>query len=109
MASSQLFTIVASHSRPSLLTLFYLAIALISRGGMGMGDVKLAAPIGWVSGYFGLNTVLNSSFAAFLLGSLVGVGLMAFGKAGRKSAIPFGPFMLIGQLIGIATLSWRLI
>lgn len=80
---------------------FYLALMIISRGGMGMGDVKLSAAIGLVSGFFGVRIVLVSSFAAYILGSVIGIGLMLAGKAGRKTAIPFGPFMLVGQAIAL--------
>ena len=87
------------------LVAFYFAVALISKGGMGMGDVKLSAAIGLASGYFGVSAILVSSFAAFFLGSFVGILLMIIGKAGRKTAIPFGPFMIVGQFISIATVS----
>jgi leader peptidase (prepilin peptidase)/N-methyltransferase len=80
---------------------FYLLIALISKGGMGMGDVKLSLSVGSISGYFGLRIVLVSSFTAFALGSVIGLLLIFFGKAGRKSAIPFGPFMILGQFVGL--------
>jgi len=80
---------------------FYLALVIISRGGMGMGDVKLSAGLGLVAGYFGLRIVLVGSCAAYILGSFVGVGLMILGKADRKTAIPFGPFMLVGQAIAL--------
>ena len=80
---------------------FYLALLIISRGGMGMGDVKLSAGIGVVSGFFGERIVLVSCFAAYILGSVIGIGLMLAGKAGRKTAIPFGPFMLVGQAIAL--------
>ena len=80
---------------------FYIALMIISRGGMGMGDVKLSAGIGLVSGFFGVHIVLVSSFAAYILGSVIGIGLMLAGKAGRKTAIPFGPFMLVGQAIAL--------
>lgn len=87
------------------LAAFYFAIALISKGGMGLGDVKLSASVGLVSGYFGLNAVFVSSFAAFFCGSLIGLFLMAAKKANRKTPIPFGPFMILGQyvcFIGVA-------
>ena len=87
------------------LVAFYFAIALISKGGMGLGDVKLSASVGLISGYFGLNAVFVSSFAAFFFGSLIGLLLMAAKKANRKTPIPFGPFMILGQyvcFIGVA-------
>ena len=83
------------------LMLFYLLLLIISRGGMGMGDVKLSASIGLISGYFGIHALLTASFSAFSLGALIGIGLMLIGKAGRKTAIPFGPFMIAGQLISL--------
>ena len=66
-----------------------------------MGDVKLSASIGLISGYFGIHALLTASFSAFSLGALIGIGLMLIGKAGRKTAIPFGPFMIAGQLISL--------
>jgi leader peptidase (prepilin peptidase)/N-methyltransferase len=87
---------------------FYLIIALISRGGMGFGDVKLSASIGIASGFFGFNMTMISSFAAFILGSITGLMLMVFGKAGRKTAIPFGPFMILGQLIGFCAINLKI-
>jgi len=84
---------------------FYLAIMIISKGGMGMGDVKLSPSIGLISGFFGLRAVLVSSFAAYILGSVIGVALMIAGRAGRKTAIPFGPFMIVGQIISLLVLS----
>ena len=41
------------------------------------------------------------AFAGFLIGALVGIGLMAVGRAGRKTAVPFGPSMLAGALLAI--------
>ena len=86
---------------------FYLAVGIISRGGMGMGDVKLAGTIGLLSGYFGLQAVLVSSFAAFLIGALVGIVMMIIGSAGRKTAIPFGPFMILGQYISLLAIAFK--
>lgn len=75
---------------------FYLALNLLSRGGMGMGDVKLALTIGLLTGYAGWKQVISASFIAFLVGATVGIVLMAMKRAGRKTALPFGPFMLLG-------------
>jgi leader peptidase (prepilin peptidase)/N-methyltransferase len=41
------------------------------------------------------------AFTAFLVGAVVGIGLIAFAGGGRKTKVPFGPFMLIGAFIGI--------
>jgi leader peptidase (prepilin peptidase)/N-methyltransferase len=81
---------------------FFFALALIAPAGMGMGDVKLSAMLGMALGYLGpWQRVVIGFFAAFLLGAVVGVVLMAARRAGRKSQIPFGPYMAAGTLIGI--------
>jgi leader peptidase (prepilin peptidase)/N-methyltransferase len=80
---------------------FYLVLALVYPAGMGMGDVKLAGPLGMGLAWLGWGEWLVGSFMAFLLGAFVGLGMMLFRGAGRKSAIPFGPFMLGGALLGI--------
>ena len=80
---------------------FYLLLALVYPAGMGLGDVKLAFPLGMALGWVAWSAVIVGTFAAFLLGAVVGVAMMASKRAGRKSAIPFGPFMLLGAMIGI--------
>lgn len=89
-----------------LLTIFYFALNMLSRGGMGMGDVKLAASIGLITGYLGLPYVLTASFAAFFIGSMVGLFMIVIRKATRKTPIPFGPFMIIGTISSIWLTPW---
>ncbi len=79
----------------------YFLLALAYPAGMGLGDVKLAGVVGLYLGWLGWGPWAVGAFAAFLLGGLTGIALMAIGRAGRKSAIPFGPFMLAGALIGV--------
>lgn len=74
----------------------FLVIALVSRGGMGGGDVKLAAMLGV---FLGWQDVLLSFFFTFILGALVGVILIVTKIKSRKDYIPFGPFMALGALI----------
>ena len=83
------------------LFVFYLLLALVYPAGMGMGDVKLSGTLGMALAWLGWGEWLVGSFMAFLLGAFVGLGMMLFRGAGRKSAIPFGPFMLGGALLGI--------
>ena len=77
----------------------FLVVALISPAGMGMGDVKLAGLIGLFLGYLGWGRLAVGFFASFALGAVSGIVLMLAGRAGRKTAIPFGPFMALGALI----------
>jgi leader peptidase (prepilin peptidase)/N-methyltransferase len=68
---------------------------------MGFGDVKLAGVLGLYLGWLGWAPLAVGTLAAFLLGGIVGVALMAGGRAGRKTALPFGPSMLAGALIAL--------
>jgi leader peptidase (prepilin peptidase)/N-methyltransferase len=85
-----------------------LLVALLSRG-MGMGDVKLAALLGVVLGALGLSYVGVAAAAAIILGGLGGVIALVAGK-GRKSKIPFGPYLAAGAVVsafwGPAISSW---
>jgi leader peptidase (prepilin peptidase)/N-methyltransferase len=78
---------------------FLLVAAIAYPGGMGMGDVKLA----FVMGLFLGRDVGVAMLVALLAGSLVGVAIMARkGQAeGRKTAVPFGPFLALGGLVGL--------
>ncbi|MCS5519699.1 prepilin peptidase [Curtobacterium flaccumfaciens] len=80
----------------------YLALALAVPGGMGLGDVKLAGVLGLVLAYLGWGSLAVGSFAAFLLGGTFAVVLLVVRRAGRRSGIPFGPWMLAGAWLGIA-------
>lgn len=78
---------------------FLLAAALAYPRGMGMGDVKLAAVLGLFLG----REVAVALLVALIAGSLVGVALMARrGVAeGRRTAIPFGPFLAFGGVVAL--------
>ncbi|WP_427007034.1 prepilin peptidase [Pseudarthrobacter sp. H2] len=79
----------------------YLLMALAYPGGMGLGDVKLAGLLGMFLGWTGWGELAVGAFAAFLLGGLYSLILLAAGRASRKSGIPFGPWMLLGAWAGI--------
>ncbi|MFJ9024468.1 prepilin peptidase [Streptomyces sp. NPDC102259] len=79
----------------------YLVLHLVNPGGMAYGDVKLALSMGAVLGWYGWATVMLGTFAAFLLGALYGGALAVAGRAGRRTTIAFGPFMLVGTLAGL--------
>ncbi|MFF8642468.1 prepilin peptidase [Streptomyces sp. NPDC015345] len=79
----------------------YFVLFLINPNGMGFGDVKLALALGAALGWYGWGVLLIGTFAGFLLASLYGIALVAARRAGRKTAIPFGPFLLGGAFVGV--------
>ena len=78
---------------------FLLAAALARPGGMGMGDVKLAAVLGLFLGW----EVGVALLVALLAGTIVGVAVIARrGVAeGRRTALPFGPFLALGGMVAL--------
>ena len=73
-------------------------VALAYPRGMGLGDVKLAATMGLFLG----RNVAPAILAALLAGSLVGLAMIArHGASARKQAIPFGPFLALGGVVGL--------
>lgn len=78
----------------------YFVLFLVNPGGMGFGDVKLALGAGAVLGWYGWPTVMLGTFAGFVFGALYGGALVVARKAGRKTAIPFGPFLISGAFAG---------
>jgi len=89
--------------------LLLLILALISRGKMGMGDVKLYASIGAMLGpYVGVLSLLLAAFAA----SIVGFGMQASGLVKRGQYIPFVPYIAIGTVVaaywGTDIVNWYL-
>jgi leader peptidase (prepilin peptidase) / N-methyltransferase len=78
--------------------LFLLLLALIARGGMGLGDVKLAAVIGL---FLGLKWVAMGLVFAFLGGGLISAILLLSRVVGRKSHIPFGPWLALGAVVTV--------
>jgi len=87
----------------------FLLIALVSRGGMGWGDVKLAALIGLATGF---PLVFLAVIMGAILGGIVAVALMIARKRKRREAIPFGPFLALAAMVtlvwGSNILSWYL-
>ncbi len=84
-------------------------IFLVSRGGMGAGDIKLMLMIGFYCGLQGTATVM---FFGFLIGALAGIAFMVLKKLTRKDALPFAPFLSLAALLqvfwGDAIWNWYL-
>jgi len=88
---------------------FLFLFALAYPRGMGMGDVKLVAVMGLFLG----RAVVPALLVGVLAGALVGLAIMArSGSGARKQAIPFGPFLALGGVVGLlagdAMLDWYL-
>ena len=63
---------------------------------MGFGDVNLSIFIGFFLGY---PNFLVALFTSFLIGAIIGSGLVLFSGKNLKTKIPFGPFMIIGTVV----------
>lgn len=86
-----------------------LLVVIVSRGGMALGDVKLAGLIGLMVGF---PMVLVALFVAVVLGGLVAIVLLIARRKGKKDPIPFGPFLCLGGMVamfwGKNLLAWYL-
>ena len=87
------WTFVAGGAAAAVL---FVGLGLASRGGMGMGDAKLATFIGLMAGWPG---ILVAAFVAFGTGAAAGVLLVATGRLGRRDPLPFAPALAVGALV----------
>ena len=71
---------------------------LLIRGGIALGDIYLVAPIGLMLGW---PTIFTAVFFGALLSAVVGIGLLATRRAGLRSYIPFGPFLVAGLVVAL--------
>lgn len=78
----------------------YFLMAFIAPSGLGLGDVKLSGLLGMFLGWLGWSHVLLGSLAAFVLGGVVAVVLLASRLARRDTDFAFGPWMLLGAAAG---------
>jgi leader peptidase (prepilin peptidase)/N-methyltransferase len=79
----------------------YFALCFAYPAGMGFGDVKLSGVLGLYTAWLGWDVWGAGLLLGFFLGGFFGIGLLLVKKGGRKTAVPFGPFMLLGALIAI--------
>ncbi|MFC2177090.1 prepilin peptidase [Actinomycetota bacterium] len=78
-----------------------LVVALIAKGGFGFGDVKLAWFLGLYAAYLGWGELLVAIFMPFAIGGVASILLLVTRIKGRKDAIPFGPYMVIGAYLAV--------
>jgi leader peptidase (prepilin peptidase) / N-methyltransferase len=87
----------------------FVAVIVLSRGGMGGGDLKLGARLG---AFLGWKAIIVALFIAVVLGGVSAIALLASGRLARKDAIPFGPFLAVGGAMalfwGNAIVAWYL-
>lgn len=80
----------------------YGGVWLVTGGrGMGLGDVALAPVLGLALGWLGWGPSLVGLLGGFVVGAVVGVVLMLTGRAGRRTKVPHGPFMIVGAVLGM--------
>ncbi|PRY61450.1 leader peptidase (prepilin peptidase)/N-methyltransferase [Knoellia remsis] len=79
----------------------YAVLAFLPGGGFGGGDVQLAPLIGLLLGWLSVGHVVVGTMAAFVLGGIGATVLLLTGRAGRSSAMAFGPFMCAGVFVAL--------
>ncbi len=89
-----------------------LVVALLARGGFGMGDVKLALLLGLFLGFRGWDMLLLGFVVAILMGGVVSIVLLVFTSKGRDAKFAYGPYLILGAWIalfwGEGILDWYL-
>lgn len=90
-------------------SLVLLLAGIMSRGGMGMGDVKLMAAAGLLLGW---QNILAALMIGAIIGSIIGISLIVLKIIKRKEPVPFGPFLTVGimaaMLFGNELIQWYL-
>ena len=77
------------------------AVWALAPGGFGFGDVRLGAMLALFLGWLSAAHVFVGVALAFVLGAVAGLALIIGGRAGRRTAVPFGPFLSVGALISV--------
>jgi leader peptidase (prepilin peptidase)/N-methyltransferase len=82
-------------------TIGFAIIFFVARGGMGFGDVRLAGLCGMFLAFLGWRYFAVGFFLSFVIGGVVGIALLVTRRAGRKTQIPYGPFLAAGTMLGV--------
>ena len=97
LTQSQLDRLVTALIIALATTLVYLLLYIVSRGSMGMGDVKFAFPLGLTIGWYNPEQWLSAIFLTFCLAGLVALTGIALKRTSWKSALALGPYMFIAS------------
>ncbi|WP_425844266.1 prepilin peptidase [Agrococcus sp. TSP3-2-1] len=100
-ATGEWGSLLRAAAGAGILLIAYFAMAFAYPAGMGLGDVKLAGLLGMALGWLGWGELAVGGFGAFLLGGAFALVLVALGRAGRGSGIPFGPWMLLAAAVAV--------
>ena len=98
LASGAAGDLLRGAAGSGILFLFYLILALTSKNGLGMGDVKLAAPLGLYLGYLGWSQLFYGGALAFVAGGLASVVLVLKNRGNKPQEVAYGPSMLAAGL-----------
>ena len=101
VAGDDLHALVRALLGAAAMFAIYFALCFAYPAGMGFGDVKLSGVLGLYTGWLGWDVWGAGLLLGFFLGGLFGIGLVLLKRGGRKTAVPFGPFMLLGALIAV--------
>lgn len=96
--NTMLNNFLSSLSSGGIFAVLFLLIALLYRGGMGWGDVKMAALVGLVTGF---PSAFVAMMTSFLSGGLTASFLLLLRWKRRKEAIPYGPFLSLGAFVAL--------
>lgn len=97
LTQSQLDRLVTALIIALATTLVYLLLYIVSRGSMGMGDVKFAFPLGLVIGWYNPEQWLPAIFLTFCLAGLVAMAGIALKRTSWKSTLALGPYMFVAS------------
>ncbi|MFC9350798.1 prepilin peptidase [Arthrobacter sp. NPDC057013] len=97
-ATAEWAELLRAAAGAAVLFVVFLILALISPNGIGMGDVKLAAPVGLYLGYLGWSQLFYGGALGFVLGGILSVVLIRLKHANLRSEVAFGPSMLAAAL-----------
>ncbi len=103
----KIFSYILYKNSPDLINSFgglilsgflFIVIILVSKGGMGGGDVTLIGSLGFI---LGIKSIFLTIFLSFVFGAIISILLLGLKIKGRKDPIPFGPFIILGFFITV--------